>query len=100
MRKVLTYRPFGERWPGWVALGIGIVLVELGLNNDGPPTASIRLWGHVIYTLPTAAAFFYGSQMKGIYIGPPGHRPLPQGDEQSGDQDNASAKPKDHPRRD
>ena len=99
VRKVLTYRPFGKRRPGWVALGIGIVLIELGLNNDLPPTASKRLWGHGMYTLPVAAAFFYGSQMKGIYNVPPRHRMLPQGDEQLGAAYKAPGKPED-PRRD
>ena len=99
VRKVLIPRPFKKRWPGWVALGVGAALVEILLARPGGDVVMPRL-GHAFFTLPTAAAFFYGSRMKGIYIGPPGHRPLPQGDEQSGDQDNASAKPKDHPRRD
>ena len=47
VRKVLTYRPFGKRRPGWVALGIGIVLIEFGLNIDLPPTALQSVKGGV-----------------------------------------------------
>ena len=84
VRKVLTRRPFSKRWPGWVALGIGIVLIEFGLNIDLPPTALQRLLGHGMYTLPVAAAFFYGSRMGGIYEVPPKHRIRTQGVKQSG----------------
>ena len=92
VRKVLTYRPFAKRWPGWVALAIGILLMEFGMNIDLPPTALQRLQGHATMTLPVAAAFFYGSQMKGIYKVPPRHRTRPQGDKQSADQDNVFGK--------
>ena len=97
VRKVLTYRPFGKRWPGWVALGIGIVLIEFGLNIDLPPTALQRLLGHGMYTLPVAAAFFYGSQMKGIYNVPPRHRTRPAGGPQSGGKGKAPEKPEGPP---
>ena len=68
------------------------MIVEFGMNIDLPPTALQRLLGHGIYTLPVAAAFFYGSRMKGIYNVPPRHRILPQADKQPGDQSNASGK--------
>ena len=97
VRKVLTRRPFSKRWPGWVALGIGIVLIEFGLNIDLPPTALQRLLGHGMYTLPTAAAFFYGSRMGGIYEVPPKHRTRTQGVKQSGAEGKAPGKP--HPPR-
>ena len=92
VRKVRTWRPGKKRTPGWVALGIVAVIVEFGMNIDLPPTALQRLLGHGIYTLPVAAAFFYGSRMKGIYNVPPRHRILPQADKQPGDQSNASGK--------
>ena len=106
VRKVLTRRPFAKRWPGWVALGVAFATLEImaklmtKLSSDSPPTALQRLQGHAITTLPPAAAFFYGSRMKGIYEVPPKHRIRPAGGQQSGAEGKASEKPKDHPRRD
>ena len=100
VRKVLTRRPFSKRWPGWVALGVTLAITEFFLHIDLPPTASERLGGHATITLPTAAAFFYGSRMGGIYEVPPKHRTRTQGAKQSGVQDKAPGKLKDHPRRD
>ena len=102
VRKVLTRRPFAKRWPGWVAFGVAFATLEImaKLSSDSPPTALQRLQGHAITTLPPAAAFFYGSRMKGIYEVPPKHRTRTQGAKQSGVQDKAPGKPKDHPRRD
>ena len=91
VRKVLIPRPFKKRWPGWVALGVGAALVEILLARPGSDVVMPRL-GHAFFTLPTAAAFFYGSRMKGIYYVPPKHRMLPQADKQPGDQGNASGK--------
>ena len=87
VRKVLTFRPFAKRWPGWVALGATLLFLE-GLIAPDLDRSS-----HLGITLPiTIAAFYFSPRMKGIYNGPPGPRPLPQGDKQSGDQDNASGK--------
>ena len=83
VRKVLTRRPFSKRWPGWVALAIPLLLLELHFSGE-PPGAAGRLHGHAITTLPTAAAFFYGSRMKGLYEVPPKHRIRPAGGQQSG----------------
>ena len=99
VRKVLTRRPFSKRWPGWVAMAIPLLLLELYFSGE-PPGVAGRLHGHAITTLPTAAAFFYGSRMKGIYEVPPKHRIRPAGGQQSGAEGKASEKPKDHPRRD
>ena len=99
VRKVLTRRPFSKRWPGLVALGVTAALVEILLAPPGHDIAMPRL-GHVIFTLPISAAFFYGSRMKGIYEVPPKHRIRPAGGQQSGAEGKASEKPKDHPRRD
>ncbi len=74
VRKVLIRRPFAKRWPGWVALAIPLTLLELHFNKERP-SASERLKWHAVFTLPAAAAFFYGSRMKGIYEVPPKHRP-------------------------
>ena len=101
VRKVLIPRPFKKRWPGWVALGVSIVAMEIAivLFADPRTPAEQRFLGHAFTTLPTAAAFFYGSRMKGIYYVPPRHRMLPQGDEQPGAAYKAPGKPED-PRRD
>ena len=29
VRKVLTHRPFSKRWPGWVALGVGLAASQM-----------------------------------------------------------------------
>ena len=99
VRKVLTRRPFSKRWPGWVALAIPLVLLELHFRGE-PSGAAGRLHGHAITTLPIAAGFFYGSRMGGIYEVPPKHRTRTQGGQQSGAQGKAPGKPGDHPRRD
>ncbi len=97
VRKVLTRRPIRQRWPGWVAVGVSIAALEIAiaLFAESPPTAPQRLVGHAFWTLPTAAAFFYGSRMKGVYNVPPKHRMLPQGNKQPGNQDNISGKQED-----
>ena len=99
VRKVLTRRPFSKRWPGWVALGVTAALVEILL---APPSHDITMprMGHVIFTLPIAAAFFYGSRMEGIYEVPPKHRTRPAGGPQSGAEGKTPGNPEDHPRRD
>ena len=97
VRKVLTRRPIRQRWPGWVAVGVSIAALEIAiaLFAESPPTAPQRLVGHAFWTLPTAAAFFYGSRMKGIYNGPPKHRMLLVADKQPGAPSNASGKQED-----
>ena len=95
VRKVLTRRPFSKRWPGWVALGVAFATLEImaKLSSDSPPTALQRLQGHAITTLPPAAAFFYGSRMKGIYEVPPEHRTRPAGGQQPDAEGKAPGKP-------
>ena len=76
MRKVLTRRPFSKRWPGWVAMAIPLLLCRNSFLAASHPGAAVRtrLHGHAITTLPIAAAFFYGSRMKGIYEVPDSSR--------------------------
>ncbi|MDE0434878.1 MAG: ankyrin repeat domain-containing protein [Bryobacterales bacterium] len=85
VRKVLTVRPFAKRWLGWVALGATFLLLEAPGDLDRR--------SHLVITLPIAAVFFNVSGKKGVYNVPPEHRILPQGDKQSGAQDNDSGKP-------
>ena len=71
VRKVLTLRDLGHRWPGWVALGSILLLLPV-------PEDSVLL--RPIIALPIAAGAFYGSRMGGIYEVPPKHRDwFPQG---------------------
>ena len=101
VRKVLTRRPFLKRKPGWIALGVAFAIWEFFINIDAseePTTASARLGGHATITLPTTAAFFYGSRMGGIYEVPPEHRKPAKG--QSGTEGKTPGNPEDHPRRD
>ena len=86
VRKVLIHRPYVKRWQGWVAVVATFLFAEAAYAGD------IDRRGHTV-TLPIAASLFFVSGMKGIYIGPPGQRPLPQADKQPGAQDNASGKP-------
>ena len=92
VRKVLTRRPFSKRWPGWVALGVTLtILAAMPLDSDDPrPISSPQ--AHATITLPTAAAFFYGSRMEGIYEVPPKHRARTQGVGQSDAQGKARGK--------
>ena len=99
VRKVLTRRPLSKRKPGWIALGVAFAITELFLHIDTAPTALGRLQGHATTTLPTAAAFFYGSRMGGIYEVSPKHRTRTQGAKQSGAQSEAPGKPEE-PRQD
>ena len=98
VQKVLTRRPFSKRWPGWVALGVGGLIVGLMGDLDGP--ASNRFFAQVVFNLPIAAAFFYGSRMKSIYEVPPKHRTRPYVDKQSGAQSKTLGKPEGKPRQD
>ena len=103
VRKVLTRRPFSKRWPGWVALGVtfGVLQTLLSMSASVDNVSGSTMVGtHATITLPTAAAFFYGSRMGGIYEVPPKHRTRTQGAKQFGVQDKSPEKPEDHPRRD
>ena len=97
VRKVLTRRPIRKRWPGWVAIGVSIASLEIAiaLFAESTPPVLLRLGSHAFHTLPTAAAFFYGSRMKGIYKVPPKNRMLLVADKQLGDQESASVKQED-----
>ena len=92
VRKVLTRRPFSKRKPGWIALGVTLtILAAMPLDSDDPRPISSPL-AHATITLPTAAAFFYGSRMEGIYEVPPKHRARTQGVGQSDAQGKAPGK--------
>ena len=77
VRKVLTYRPFVKRWPGWAA-----ILVTAGagalfpLSSDR--TRGEGFLGNLILSVPISIPFFIGSRMGRIYEVPPENRDLPQ----------------------
>ena len=88
--KILGRGPFSKRWPGWVALGVtfGVLQTLLSMSASVDNVSGSTMVGtHAAITLPTAAAFFYGSRMGGIYEVPPQHRTQTQGDKQFGSQD-------------
>ena len=97
VRKVLTRRPIRKRWPGWVAMAVCSAALEISivLFAESTPPVPLRLGSHAFHALPTGAAFFYVSRLKGIYNVPLEYRMQPQGDKQPGDQDNVSAKQED-----
>ncbi len=76
VRKVLIRRPFAKRVPGWAAALTAIGLLE-GFDRaagNANLTARERSRLYPMIVFPTAAAFFYGSRMAGIYSVPPKRR--------------------------
>ena len=97
VRKVLTRRPIRKRWPGWVAMAVCSAALEISilLFAESTPPVPLRLGSHAFHALPTGAVFLYISRLKGIYNVPIQYRMQPEGDKQSGDQDNTSGKQED-----
>ena len=83
VRRILAYRPYVERWPGWVATGITALIFGLPWDSGNGRFLLIPLVG---------GGFFLGSEMGPIYNVPQKHRTRPLGDKQSGDQNKASGK--------
>ena len=87
VRRVLTYRPFGKRWPGWVALGATFLFLEAAFAGDFDRRS------HFVITLPvTGVAFLTSPPRKRVYNVPPKHRMLSQADRPADAQGNASGK--------
>ena len=91
VRMVLIHRPFSKRWAGWITLAGSVLATEI-----------FRIW---VQDLPASFAalnlgiaagatvvVFANSELSPIYNVPPMYRVLPQGDKQSGIQDDASGK--------
>ncbi len=98
VRKVRTWRPVKKRKPGWIALGVAFAMTEFLVNIDiseSRTTASERIVCHAIITLLATLAAFSVSGMGTIYDLPPKHRMLPQGDQQSDDQESGSIEQED-----
>ena len=98
VRKVLTRRPFWSRWPGWLALGVGLGASQMWSAVSGVSSDHPNALFYIAHTAP-AVPFFLLSGMGGIYEVSPQHRKQTQGVKQSGAQDEAPEKPED-PRRD
>ena len=99
VRKVLTHRPFSKRWPGWVALGVGLAVSQMwgpltGITSDHPNALF-----YIAHMAP-AVPFFLLSGLERTYEVPPKHRTRPAGGQQSGVEGKAPVKPEGHPRRD
>ena len=99
VRKVLTRRPFAKRWPGWVALGVGLAASQMwgpltGISSDHPNALF-----YIAHMAP-AVPFFLLSELERIYEVPPQLRTRPAGGQQSDVEGKAPGKPEDHPRRD
>ncbi len=76
VRKVLTYRPFVKRWPGWAA-----ILVTAGAGALVPiweQTRGDNFLATLILSIPISIPFFIGSRMGRIYEVPPENRDLRQ----------------------
>ena len=92
VHKVLTRRPFGKRKTGWFALaGSSVLLVLLTTRGTGGEPGEVLGISSFLIGTPTLIAFLVATKGS-IYNIPPEHRMLLQGDQQSGDQDNASGK--------
>ena len=79
VHKVLVGRPFANRAPGWVAMGVTAGILETlsavasaRASDSYEPRRKALL--HTMLTIPIGLAFFYGSRLKGIYNVPPRHR--------------------------
>ena len=83
VRKVLTHRPFSKRWPGWVALGVGLGASQMWgpLTGISPDPGNALFY--IAHTAP-AVPFFLLSGLERIYEVPPQHRTRPAGGQQSG----------------
>lgn len=93
VRKVLTRRPIGKRWPGWAALGISLGVFSGFRSGDFTSTGKVFYVGIVPAAISTA--FFYGSKMGGIYEVPPDQRDwYPQGPNPSATQAKKPEKPR------
>ena len=96
VHKVLIPRPFKKRWPGWTTLAITMLAAQaiprltsrIGGSSE---EQSRQITGLYIWLVaPATVIAFLNSKMGPIYNVPPKHRMLLQGDQQPGDQDNAS----------
>ena len=67
IRKILTRRPFMERWPGWAALGVTLFSLAVMPMDSGDPRLISDPRFMAFYAIPISGAFFFGSRNKGIY---------------------------------
>ena len=92
VHKVLIPRPFLKRKPGWATLAVTSVLTALWMSTaTGAEPGEVPGISSFMIGTPTIIAFLV-AKMGTIYDVPPNHRPLPQGEKQSGASDDASGK--------
>ncbi len=91
VRMVLVHRPFGKRYPGWIALGgsSAILLPTLARSNEVPGLTPLLIG------VSTALGFLVVSKMGVIYHVPPKHRTQPPADKPSGAESKAPGKQED-----
>ena len=75
VRKVMTYRPFAKRWPGWAAMLFSTGVVTL-VPLSGDYTRGEMFLPALILSIPISIPYFIGSRMGRIYEVPPEHRDL------------------------
>ncbi len=75
VRKVLTPRSIGERWPGWAAFFTSAAVGALITVPAGEHlTGATKVLATFILPIPISIPFFIGSHMGSIYEVPPRHR--------------------------
>ncbi len=58
-------------------MGVTAAILETLSGIGDPYSAGLRAGAHGLFTVPIGIAFFFGSQMGGIYNVPPKHRGRP-----------------------
>ena len=77
VRKVMTYRPFAKRWPGWAAMLFSTgVLTLVPFSNDHK--LGERFLPALVLSIPISIPYFIGARMGRIYEVPPDHRDFPR----------------------
>ena len=73
IRKILRYREWGQRWPGWLAFGIAVAFGGNAFRSDADLTPGRQVLFGVAIPVGIAIPFFFGSKMQGIYEIHPEH---------------------------
>lgn len=73
IRKILRYREWGQRWPGWLAFGIAVAFGGNAFRAEADFTPGAQVLFGVALPVGIAIPFFFGSKMQGIYEIHPEH---------------------------
>ena len=80
VRQVLVYRPVGQRYQGWITLGVsggvffGSWAADAGEASEPLSAGAGALLAGLLVGVPTAIAFLVAPKMGGIYNVPPDRR--------------------------